>query len=184
MNHALPARTALLRAPRFWLAALLVLLAVLPAPALPAQPAGQTGQTSETIEAFVREGCPHCAKAEEFLAQLGRERPQLVIRIRDVSKEPAAMERLQQLVREVGGVPRVPAIWVGGQLITGYSPEASTDKLILAALAGQRAAAPHVAGAAGSCEADEAALAPAPRPTLPSARRRPNRSRSASSAAR
>ena len=44
-----------------------------------------------TIEAFVREGCPHCAKAEEFLARLGMEQPALRIVIRDVQKEPAAM---------------------------------------------------------------------------------------------
>jgi len=33
----------------------------------------------QRIEVFVREGCPHCAKAEEFLAVLGREQPQLDI---------------------------------------------------------------------------------------------------------
>jgi len=77
--------------------------------------------TSVQIEAFVREGCPHCAKAEEFLAQLGKERPGLRIVIRDVQKEPAALERLKELARaQRGAVARVPAVYVGGQLIVGY----------------------------------------------------------------
>jgi glutaredoxin len=125
------------------------------------------------IEVFVREGCPHCAKAEEFLGRLGRERPQLQIVIRDVMHEPAALDRLGELVRTTGGgTARVPAIFVRGQLIMGYSEEASTDKLILAALAGQGVAGANAAGAAGTCEADDgtackrpgAATAEAPAP--------------------
>ena len=109
------------------------------------------------IEVFVREGCPHCAKAEEFLGQLAKERPELVIGIRDVTKEPAAMDRLIEVVKQYGGgAARVPAILVRGQLIMGYSEEASTDKLILAALAGRGGTGAHTAGAAGTCEAEDA----------------------------
>ena len=122
------------------------------------------------IEAFVREGCPHCAKAEEFLAQLQKERPALKVTVRDVQKEPAALERLKQLAREQhAGAVRVPAIYVGGQLIIGYSDEASTDKLIRSALAGQVAKGTNTGSA---CEAEEslscpqggAAAAPEPEP--------------------
>jgi glutaredoxin len=74
------------------------------------------------VEVFVREGCPHCAEAERFLATLAAERPDLAISIRDVKKDPAAMERLQALATEHrAGSARVPAIFVGGQLILGYS---------------------------------------------------------------
>jgi glutaredoxin len=123
-----------------------------------------------TIEAFVREGCPHCAKAEEFLAQLQKERPALKVTVRDVQKEPAALERLKQLAREQqAGAVRVPAIYVGGQLIIGYSDEASTDKLIRSALAGRVAKGSDTGSA---CEAEEslscpqggAAAAPEPEP--------------------
>jgi len=109
------------------------------------------------IELFVREGCPHCAAAEKFMDELGRERPELAIVIRDVTREPEAMARLQALVRETGGVARVPATYVNGQLILGYSEEASTDKLIRSALAGGK-----VAGAsdqAATCDAAEDSLA-------------------------
>jgi len=107
------------------------------------------------VELFVREGCPHCAQAEAFMEQLGRERPELTIVVRDVTQEPAALTRLQELAQATGaGVARVPATYVNGQLILGYSAEASTDRLIRSALAGGR-----VAGAAptdaSSCEAEE-----------------------------
>ena len=107
------------------------------------------------IELFVREGCPHCAQAEAFMEQLRRERPQLSVVVRDVTKEPAALARLQELVQaQGGGLARVPAAFVNGQLILGYSSEASTDKLIRSALAGNRVAA-AAGGEAGSCEAEE-----------------------------
>lgn len=110
------------------------------------------------IEAFVREGCPHCADAERFLEKLHNERPQLTIVVRDVQKEPAAMARLKELAAQTGsGAARVPAIHVGGQLIVGYSTVASTDKLIRAALDGGRADAKG--GDAGTCEAEEESLA-------------------------
>ena len=110
------------------------------------------------VEAFVREGCPHCAKAEVFLAALGRERPQLVISVRDVGKDPAALARLKEIAKAQGsGSVRVPAVYAGGQLIVGYSPEANTDRLIRDALASKPVAAPAPAGAdgAGACEAEE-----------------------------
>ncbi len=123
-----------------------------------AQPAPDS-PSAERIEAFVREGCPHCAKAEEFLARLNKERPELSIVIRDVQKEPAALDRLKELAQQTGtGTVRVPAIHVRGQLIVGFSPEAGTDKLVLAALDGRRAGA-QVA-AAGTCEAEESLACP------------------------
>jgi len=117
----------------------------------------QAAADPNRIELFVREGCPHCAAAEKFMDELGRERPELAIVIRDVQKEPAAMARLQELVQKAGGVARVPATYVNGQLIMGYSAEASTDKLIRSALAGGK-----VAGGdhASTCEAEDALACP------------------------
>ena len=107
------------------------------------------------IELFVREGCPHCAQAEEFMARLGGERPELAIVVRDVTKDASALARLQELAQATGaGAARVPATYVNGQLILGYSAEASTDKLIRSALAGGRV----TSGAptdASSCEAED-----------------------------
>ena len=142
-------RLGLLRRPGALLLALIALLLL-----ATAAPAADPGR----VELFVREGCPHCAAAEKFMEQLGRERPELAIVIRDVTREPEAMERLQALVRETGGVARVPATYVNGQLILGYSEEASTDKLIRSALAGGKVAA--TGGEAATCEAEDSLACP------------------------
>jgi glutaredoxin len=135
-------------APILWLL-LAALLALLTA-ATPAR-AADPGR----IELFVREGCPHCAQAEAFMEQLGRERPELTIAVRDVTKDAGALARLQELVQATGaGAARVPAAYVNGQLILGYSTEASTDRLIRSALAGSRVAA-TAATDASSCEAED-----------------------------
>ena len=47
------------------------------------------------IELFVPEGCPPCGRAKTVMGQLGRERPELPIVVRDVQQDPAAMARLQ-----------------------------------------------------------------------------------------
>ena len=64
------------------------------------------------------------------------------------------MQRLQDIAREQGGgVARVPAFFVGGQVIFGFSEEASTDKLLLSALQGRSAAASASAPEGESCAA-------------------------------
>ncbi|MDD5319585.1 MAG: glutaredoxin domain-containing protein [Methylococcales bacterium] len=107
------------------------------------------------IEVFVRNGCPHCAKAELFLQVLEREQPALRIVIHDVVEEPAALERLQRLAKNQGiGTVRVPAFQVGGQLITGFSDEITTGQLIRNALA--QTQTPKNQDTSGSCEAGQA----------------------------
>lgn len=98
--------------------------------------AGETAEVAQTadIEAFVHEGCPHCAKAQVFLAQLQQEQPDLRIVVRDVGKEAAAMQRLQQIAADRGPV-RVPTFYIGEQVIVGYSAESGTDRLIRDTLA-------------------------------------------------
>ena len=106
------------------------------------------------IEVFVRNGCPHCAKAELFLQRLKREQPALKIVSHDVVAEPAALAQLHQLVKNNGlGAVRVPAFLVGGQLIVGYSDEITTGQLIRNALAQTKI--PKNQEASGSCEAEQ-----------------------------
>lgn len=135
----------------------LMLGAAVPVGAAPdaAAPAASAAAASRSlVEVFVREGCPHCAKAEVFLEGLARQRPDLQIVIRDVVKEPAAMQRLQDIARQQGSATAVvPAFFVGGQLIFGYAEEASTDKLVLMALQGVKAPAGAASAAASSCAA-------------------------------
>lgn len=108
-----------------------------------------------TIEVFVRHGCPHCAKADEFLRKLQQEQPGLHLLIHDVMEEPGALERLKTLAAQTQTPsPRVPAFAVGGQLILGFSDETSSGQLIRDALAHKKATS--AAGAEqSSCEAEE-----------------------------
>ncbi len=95
-----------------------------------------TSTQAADIEVFVRDGCPHCAKAEEFLARLQQEQPGLRIVIRDVGREPEALERLRRIAQSHSdAVVRVPAFVLDGQLHVGYSDEATTGRLIRDSLA-------------------------------------------------
>ena len=121
------------------------------------------------IEVFAREGCPHCAKAEAFLAVLKQEQPELRIVVRDVRQEPAALERLKFIAESQGvATVRVPAIAVGGQLIVGFSDEAATGQLIRDSLARARQQSHKTTRKSDSCEAKErlacTAEAPVPAP--------------------
>jgi len=119
---------------------------------------GVTATPLRTVEVFVREGCPHCAQAEAFLAGLAKERLDLSIVVRDVGKDAAAMARLKDLARAQGqGPARVPAVYVNGDLIVGYSTAAGTDRTIRRALDGARPSGSQVLDT-GACEAEEGAL--------------------------
>lgn len=119
------------------------------------------------IEAFVREGCPHCASAKDFLASLQRQRPELRIEISDVREDPAALQRLQRLAGQQQGVAvRVPAFAVGGQLIIGFSAEANSGRLILDSLEHGRQKNLEPASTPGSCAA-EVSLACGPDAPVP-----------------
>jgi hypothetical protein len=85
------------------------------------------------IEVFVRDDCLNCDKAKEFIAKLHSLQPHLKIIFRDVRKEPAALELLKRMVQNQGGGDAIdyPAFVVGGQLIIGFTEEASTAQLIL-----------------------------------------------------
>jgi len=121
----------------------------------PAATREAAAQTAD-IEVFVREGCPHCARAEEFLAKLKLQRPELRIVIRDVQKDPAALERLQRIADNQAGVSvRVPAFAVGGQLIIGFSEEVNTGQLILDSLDASHLKAMEENKTSADCAAEE-----------------------------
>ncbi|MDO9106415.1 MAG: NrdH-redoxin [Methylovulum sp.] len=139
----------------FGLDAAATAFAVVASPSL-GQPHKQAEQIAD-IEAFVRDGCPHCAKAEVFLQTLKREHPELNIVIHDVIQEPEALVRLQELAQSQGvSAARVPAFQVAGQLIVGYSDEITTGQLIRSALARSQTKTAKNADMAGSCEAKQA----------------------------
>lgn len=128
----------------------------IPAMASETEAHSDTIQSKSTVdlEVFVREGCPHCAKAKEFLSALAAEHPELRLSIRDVGQDSRALERLKQLSNAQGiRQLSVPAFYLKGQLIIGFSEEANTQKRILAELTRTRVA--QQPSAAESCSAEE-----------------------------
>jgi glutaredoxin len=120
------------------------------------KPNENTPLQSADIEVFIREGCPHCDRAEAFLAALKQEQPELRIVVRDVLKEPAALQRLKRIAESRGiTAARVPAFAVGGQLIVGYSDDAGTDQLIRASLIRARNQSTETTKSSNSCKAEE-----------------------------
>jgi len=112
------------------------------------------------IEVFVRNGCPHCAAAEQFLAVLQQEQPALQIVIHNISTDPEALQRLNALAQSHRQTARVPAFWIAGELIIGYSPQA-TDILIRQSLSNHLAPVPAEPPAA-SCQAQDSLSCEAP----------------------
>lgn len=120
--------------------------------ALTASPAAAAGSETAVpgitalpdIEVFVRKGCPHCARAKEFLAKLQQERPDLRILIRDVEQDPDALSRLRDLSAANGSPMRVPSFLVQSDFLVGFSDETTTGQMIRDA-AGPPPAAPGAA---------------------------------------
>lgn len=120
------------------------------------------------IEVFVREGCPHCANAEQFLSNLQREQPDLRIRILDVQKDAAALARLTEIAQAQKALPvRVPAFYVHGHLIVGYANETSTGRWLRAELAQAQAEKSAPNSDAGSCAPAATPSCTAADPTTP-----------------
>lgn len=118
----------------------------------------QGDPSSPHVEIFVQEGCQYCKAAEPFIARLRTDVPNVTVRMLDVGKDAAARKRLLALARErrIAGLG-TPAFFVGGDLIVGWSGEATTGAAILSRLAGSTTArAPIPSGA--SC--DTAKVAP------------------------
>jgi glutaredoxin len=88
------------------------------------------------IVMFTRKGCPYCAAALSFLEQLGRQRPDLRIEVRDVQANPQALERLVALGRQHGIEQLgVPAFHVRGRLVIGFAGPETTGAELEALLA-------------------------------------------------
>ncbi len=97
------------------------------------------------LEVFVREGCPHCARAEAFLKTLATERPHLQITLHDVAHDPAQLARLTDLGNSRGLHPiGVPAFLIGEELLVGYDDERTTGAQIRRLLDRPPGAAPGV----------------------------------------
>lgn len=91
--------------------------------------------SSVDLEVFTRAGCPRCAAAAPFLADLLRKRPTLQLRVYDVKEDPVALKRLEELAAKQGvQAVGVPAFYLRGKLLIGYRSDETTGMQIQALL--------------------------------------------------
>ena len=114
---------------RQWLALVFLLLAM-PCLAVSGQqqPAGQAA-----LEVFVRDGCPHCAKAEAYLPTLAHERPGLRIVLRRLDRDASARDDLLRHCERAGiWPPGVPTFVFADQVLVGFDSAQRTGPELLA----------------------------------------------------
>jgi glutaredoxin len=87
------------------------------------------------LEVYTQPGCPHCAAAEAFLADLAAARPELEVRVSDVTADADALARLRRSSTrhgvKAGGVPAFEAC---GRLLVGFDDAASSGPRVVALL--------------------------------------------------
>lgn len=95
--------------------------------------AAMPAATAPTLEVFVREGCPHCAEAERYLATLQRERPELVVVYRPVDRDAEAREELTLRSRRAGiWPPGVPTFAIGERMLVGFATAERSGPAVIA----------------------------------------------------
>ncbi len=99
----------------------------------------QASAHDDVLEVFVRDGCPHCAKAKAYLTQLASERPWLKIIYRPVDHDTDARNDLMQHALKAGvWPPGVPTFRFKDQILVGFD-HADHMGLLLADLIDQTA---------------------------------------------
>lgn len=107
----------------WWATVVLGLLAVLVG-ASPGFAAPGEGQPDTVIYFFWGDGCPHCAAAEPFLADLAARYPGVEVRDFEVWYHPENAEALDRMAEAFGFVPTgVPVIIVSDTYWIGFSEE-------------------------------------------------------------
>lgn len=88
-----------------------------------------------TLTAYVRDGCPHCRAAKQFLHKYGGRYPALKIVYKEVIKNPAyhdEMEKVTERYRE--RLVSLPVIHYCNGLTIGFDRETTTGRRILQTL--------------------------------------------------
>jgi glutaredoxin len=116
-------------------------MAVAAATTSPAPPA----EGQRVLQVFVREGCPHCADARQFLARLSVQRPGLRIVYRPVDDDTRALDDLVALSRRAGvWPPGVPTFVFDGRVLVGFDDAGHAGAELLALVDGAAAPASRI----------------------------------------
>ncbi len=88
-------------------------------------------EESLTLDAFVRESCPHCRDAKAFLGGLQQRWPGIRVRLEDVVKDSAALQRMHDLAKQQRvAVVSLPCFSFCGRFLVGYQDDQSTGQQI------------------------------------------------------
>jgi glutaredoxin len=126
--------------------ALFLPLSLLPAAvaAATASPA-QAADGQPVLQVFVREGCPHCADAKEFLSRLSAQRPGLRIVYRSIDDDAQALDDLVAVSRKAGAwPPGVPTFVLDSGVLVGYDAAGHSGAQLLALVDGAAAPAGRI----------------------------------------
>jgi glutaredoxin len=99
--------------------------------------AGDAALACDSMVVYVRQGCPHCRDAKDWLAGVQDRHPQLQIDYRDVGAASAraefeALSRSRHVTR-----PGVPTFAICGEVLVGFDSAGSTGALIEDLLTGR-----------------------------------------------
>jgi len=85
------------------------------------------------LQVFVKEGCPHCAAAKEYLADLQEQRPHLNVVLRSVDLDAEAAEALLRYSRAAGvWPPGVPTFVFDERVLVGFTDAERSGPEVLA----------------------------------------------------
>ncbi len=94
---------------------------------------GQALTSALALQVFVKEGCPHCAAAKSYLADLEKQRPDLRMVFRSVDQDTAAAEDLLRYSKAAGvWPPGVPTFVFNEQVLVGFTDAKRSGPEILA----------------------------------------------------
>lgn len=80
-----------------------------------------TAPSPTEVEVFTRPGCVYCQKAKDFLATIAPGYPDVRFVYRDITVDPNALAKLQELAREAGNQQlALPTFYIGGILLVGF----------------------------------------------------------------
>ena len=103
-------------------------------PQLAAVGVGASAQPGNAVlEVFVRDGCPRCADAKEYLPGFAADRPELTIVLRSVDHDPGARQDLIRHSRFAGiWPPGVPTFVFESRILVGFdNPQSTGPRLAL-----------------------------------------------------
>lgn len=150
-----------------------------PSPALVAAPGTTPSPAVRTVTLtiFWAEGCPHCARALDFLARQQARDPELRVERKEIRRDAAHRRQYFELVRRYGiANPGVPLILVGDTPTVGYYDDRVTGNRLLELVASCRRTPcpdPLAGRTPASVPRDEPAAGPAVDPAAPTSRAPP-----------